>query len=174
MIRGTFLLMFFFVITSCQGQTIRDNSNMLVGKIETNGIVRDRNNMMIGKFESDGDVRNKNNMLVGKIEKNGTIRDRNNMTIGKVESDGIVRDRNNMMVGKVKSDGAVIDSNNMTIGYAKDVPVVYAAVFFFFNMFEKKDGRYRQTLDGQLWLCLFCRRETAVERDQCRRSLLDS
>ena len=41
-----------------------------------------------------------------------------------------------MRVGKVKPDGTVVDSNNMTIGYAKDVPVTYAAVFFFFNLFE--------------------------------------
>ena len=59
------------------------------------------------------------------------------MTLGKVESDGTVRDRNNMLLGKVKSDGDVVDCNNMTTGHAKDVPVAYAAVFFFFNMFEK-------------------------------------
>ena len=42
-----------------------------------------------------------------------------------------------MLLGKVKSDGDVVDCNNMTTGHAKDVPVAYAAVFFFFNMFEK-------------------------------------
>ena len=77
-------------------------------------------------------------MLVEKIEKNGTIeRDKNNMTIGMVESDGTVRDKNNMRVGKVKSDGTIVDRNNMTIGYAKDIPKAYAAVFFFFNLFER-------------------------------------
>ena len=116
------LVFVFFLILShsvCFGQDIRNGSNMLVGRIEASGIVRDSNNMTIGKIESDGDVRDRNNMLVGRIGTNGTIRDKNNMMIGRVESDGTVRDR-----------------NNMTIGYAKGVPVTYAAVFLFFNLFK--------------------------------------
>ena len=133
-----YVFVFFLVLSHsvCFGQDIRDGSNMLVGRIEASGIVRDSNNMTIGKIESDGDVRDRNNMLVGRIGTNGSIRDKNNMMIGKVESDGTVRDRNNMMVGKVKQDGTVIGRNNMTIGYAKGVPVTYAAVFFFFNLFK--------------------------------------
>lgn len=132
------VFVFFLVLAHCVcfGQDIRDGSNMLVGRIEASGIVRDSNNMTIGKIESDGDVRDRNNMLVGRIGTNGTIRDKNNMMIGKVESDGTVRDRNNMMVGKVKQDGTVIGRNNMTIGYAKGVPMTYAAVFLFFNLFK--------------------------------------
>ena len=45
-------------------------------------------------------------------------------------------DRSNMTLGKVKSDGYVVDRNNMTIGRAKDVPTSYAAVFFFFHLFQ--------------------------------------
>ena len=78
------MCLFANLLLDANAQSIRNSSNMLVGKIETNGIVRDKNNMTIGKFESDGDVRYRNNMLVGKIEANGTIRDRNNMIIGKV------------------------------------------------------------------------------------------
>ena len=89
-----------------------------------------------GKIEPDGDVRDQNNMFVGKIEKDGTIRDRSNMMVGKVDSDGEVKDRNNMLIGRVKSDGTVVDRNNMTVGYAKGIPATYAAVFFFFKMFE--------------------------------------
>ena len=44
--------------------------------------VRDKNNMLVGKMESDGIVRDRNNMMVGKVEAGGTVRDRNNMTIG--------------------------------------------------------------------------------------------
>ena len=33
-------------------------------------------------------------------------------------------------------NSVVVDRNNMVIGHAKDVPIRYAAVFFFFNMFE--------------------------------------
>ena len=80
---------------------------------------------------------NQSNMLVGKIEYSGIVRDKSNMLVGKMESDGTIRDRNNMMVGKVKTDGTVVDCNNMTVGYAKEVPVAYSAVFFFFNMFER-------------------------------------
>jgi hypothetical protein len=58
------------------------------------------------------------------------------MTIGKVEADGYVKDRSNMILGRIKSDGYVLDRNNMTIGKAKDVPIAYAAVFFFFKLFE--------------------------------------
>lgn len=82
-------------------------------------------------------LRYSSNILIGKIDQNGTVRDSNNKMIGKYESDGDVRDRNNMHIGRVKSDGTVVDRNNMTIGYAKDIPKAYAAVFFFFNMFER-------------------------------------
>ena len=69
--------------------------------------------------------------------KDGRIMDRSNMTIGKVESDGYVKDRSNMTLGRIKPDGYVIDKGNMTIGRAKDIPITYAAIYFFFNMFEK-------------------------------------
>ena len=104
----------FFLIVSLlmmcmivHAQDIRDGSNMLIGKIESDGTVRDRSNMMIGKFGSDGTVVNRNNMMVGKIERDGTIRDRSNMMMGKVDNDGDVKDKNNMMIGKVESDGTV-------------------------------------------------------------------
>ena len=60
------------------------------------------------------------------------------MTIGKVNSDGRVTDKNNMTLGRVKSDGYVVDRNNITIGHAKDVAIGYAAVLFFFNLFEER------------------------------------
>lgn len=133
------VFVFFLVLSHCvcYGQEIRNSSKMLVGRIEANGIVRDCNNMTVGKIESDGDVRDKNYMLVGKVETNGTIRDKNNMTIGKVESDGTVRDRNYMTIGRIEADGTVRNRNNMTIGYAKGVPKIYSALFFFFNMFVR-------------------------------------
>lgn len=39
--------------------------------------------------------------------------------------------------GKIDSDGAVRDRNNMVVGYAKGVSKTYAAVFFFFDLFQK-------------------------------------
>ena len=54
------LLMFMFVGSAGNAQSFRDN-----------------NNMQLGKVESDGTVRNANNMRLGKIFKDGTIRDMN-------------------------------------------------------------------------------------------------
>jgi hypothetical protein len=59
------------------------------------------------------------------------------MLLGKVEQDGDVRDKNNMLIGKIDSDGAVRDRNNMVVGYAKVVSKTYAAVFFFFDLFQR-------------------------------------
>jgi len=120
----------------CDAQSLYNSYNMHIGKIESDGLVRDRSNMMIGKFRSDGTIENRNYMMMGKIERDGTIRNRSNMMIGKVNSDGEVRDRSNMQIGGVKSDGTVVDRSNKTIGYAKGVPATYAAVFFFFGLFE--------------------------------------
>lgn len=117
-------------------QDLRNSSNILVGRIESDGIVRDQTNMMIGKIGSDGTILNQNYMTVGKIEKDGTIRDRSNMMIGKVDGDGKVKDRNNILIGRVKPDGTVVDRHNMTVGYAKGLPAAYAAVFYFFKLFE--------------------------------------
>jgi len=63
-------------------QDLRNSSNMLVGKIEKDGIIRDRSNMSIGKVDGDGVVKDKNNMLIGRVKSDGTVVDRNNKTIG--------------------------------------------------------------------------------------------
>ena len=79
-------------------------------------------------------IRDKNNSTIARIDSDGTVRNSNNSYIGKIESDGTVRNRNNSYVGKVYQDGTVRNSNNSTIGYAKDVPVRYAAIYFFFDL----------------------------------------
>lgn len=38
----------------------------------------------------------------------------------------------NMTVGRIMNDGRIVDRTNMT----KGVPMAYAAVFFFFNLFQ--------------------------------------
>jgi hypothetical protein len=40
-------------------------------------------------------------------------------------------------MGRVNDDGTVRDSNNHLLGYAKGVPMKYAALYFFFNLFEQ-------------------------------------
>ena len=82
------------------------------------------------------DVRDGSNMTIGKIESDGKMRDQTNVMIGKVDKDGEVKDKSNMQIGRVKSDGTVVNRNNMTIGRAKNIPATYAAVFFFFELFE--------------------------------------
>lgn len=37
----------------CGAQSLRDRSNMMIGKVESSGTIRDRNNMTIGHVESD-------------------------------------------------------------------------------------------------------------------------
>lgn len=55
-----------------------------------------------------------------------------NNRIGKVENDGTVRDEMNNHIGRIESNGTVRDSNDNILGYAKDVPMRWAAVIFFF------------------------------------------
>lgn len=129
-------IVFLLMVNMLAAQSVFNSSNMMVGKIETDGRVGDSHNMMIGKIETDGDIRDKNYMLVGKIERSGTIRDKNYMLLGKVDPDGTIKDKNNMMIGKVKSDGTVVDRNNMTIGYARGIDIKQVAVFFFFKLFH--------------------------------------
>ena len=71
------LLMFLFVASPGYSQSFRDNNNMLLGKVESDGTVRNANNMRLGKIFEDGTIRDSNNMRLGTIEKDGTIRDKN-------------------------------------------------------------------------------------------------
>ena len=100
-------------------QTIRNNSNSMIAKIESDGTVRNSSNSYIGRIYSDGDIRDGSNRLLGKLCSNGDVRDSSNSYMGKIESDGTVR-----------------NSSNSVIGYAKDVPVRYAALYFFFDFFD--------------------------------------
>ena len=64
-----------------------------------------------------------------------TIRNSSNSMIAKIESDGTVRNSSNSYVGKIDKDGTVRNSSNSVIGNAKDVPMQYAAIYFFFDFF---------------------------------------
>ena len=59
------------------------------------------------------------------------------MKIGCIESNGTVRNASNMKIGTVESNGNVRDASNMLIGKAEGVKAAYAAVFFFFNRFNR-------------------------------------
>ena len=59
------LLMFMFVASPGYSQSFRNNNNMLLGKVESDGTVRNANNMRLGKIFEDGTIRNSNNMRIG-------------------------------------------------------------------------------------------------------------
>ena len=67
------LLMFLFVGSAGNAQSFRDSNNMQL---------RNNNNVRLGTVSSDGVVRDNNNMRLGTISSDGTIRDNNNMRIG--------------------------------------------------------------------------------------------
>ena len=59
------LLMFLFVASSGKAQSFRDNNNMLLGTVDSDGTIRNANNMRLGTISSDGTVQNNNNMRIG-------------------------------------------------------------------------------------------------------------
>ena len=59
------LLMFMFVASPGYSQSFRDNNNMLLGKVESDGTIRNANNMRLGKIYDDGAIRDNNNRRVG-------------------------------------------------------------------------------------------------------------
>ena len=128
-------LMVLCMTTVSLAQTCRDKNNMTIGKIESDGTVRNVSNMKIGCFDR-GVIRDASNMKVGSID-GSTIRDKSNMKIGSVDSDGTVRDASNMKIGSVERNGTVRDKSNMKVGSADGVNPTYAAVFYFFNLFNR-------------------------------------
>ena len=54
------LLMVLFVGNVGNAQAFRDNNNMLLGKVESDGTVRNANNMRLGKIFGDGAIRYNN------------------------------------------------------------------------------------------------------------------
>ena len=54
------LLMVLFVGSVGNAQSFRDNNNMLLGKVESDGTIRNANNMRLGKIFGDGAIRYNN------------------------------------------------------------------------------------------------------------------
>ena len=52
--RGLLLVLALMMCVVSFSQDLRNSSNMLIGRIESDGVVRDHANMMIGKIGSDG------------------------------------------------------------------------------------------------------------------------
>ena len=71
--------------------------------------------------------------IVGYIKSDGTVQDAGYRTVGHIKSDGTVQDSSYRTIGHVKKDGTVQDASYRTIGHARDVPMTWAALYFFFK-----------------------------------------
>ena len=103
-----------------------------VGYIKADGTVQDEALKVVGKIKKDGMVTGANSVIIGYIKDDGTIQDETHKTVGHVGNEGIIKDGDQKTIGYIKIDGTVQNQNNEIIGYAKNIPVKWAAVYFFF------------------------------------------
>ena len=61
------------------------------------------------------------------------ITNANYQTVAYIKSDGTIQDGSYRTVGYIKSNGTIQDASYRTIGYARDIPLRWAAFFFFFS-----------------------------------------
>ena len=54
-------------------------------------------------------------------------------TVAHISKDGTIQDASYHTVGHIRSDGTVMDASYRTIGHAKDIPLKWAAFYFFFR-----------------------------------------
>ena len=62
-----------------------------------------------------------------------TVQDAGYRIVGHIKSDGTIQDAGYKMIGHIKSDGTVQDAGYRIIGHTKDVPMEWAALYFFFR-----------------------------------------
>lgn len=67
------------------------------------------------------------------IKSDGTIQDSSFRVIGHIKSDGTVQDSSFRVIGHVKKDGIIQDASFRVIGHADDIPMKWAAYYFFFR-----------------------------------------
>ena len=60
------------------------------------------------------------------------ISDSGYKAVGYIKADGTIQDSNYRTIGHVKSDGTVQDASYRTIGHVYNIPMEWAALFFFF------------------------------------------
>ena len=61
------------------------------------------------------------------------MQDASYRTVGHIKDDGTVQDSGYRTIGHIKPDGTVQDAAYRTIGHAKDIPLKWAAFYFFFR-----------------------------------------
>lgn len=130
------LAVLFMSASSADAQDLRNAGMVLLGRIESDGVLRDGRNVLLGRFERNGSIRNERGQLVGYVDADGVVRDKSRVLVGRINGDGTVRDHRNVLVGRIEN-GRVRYSSNVLIGYAQGVPLIQAAVYFFFNPFGR-------------------------------------
>ena len=53
-------------------------------------------------------------------------------TVANIKSDGTIQDASYRTIGHINPDGTIQDSSYRTIGHAPDIPMAWAAWYFFF------------------------------------------
>ena len=62
-----------------------------------------------------------------------TVKNASYQTVAHIKSDGTIQDASYKTIGHIKSDGTVKDAYYKTIGHAGDIPMQWAAFYFFFS-----------------------------------------
>ncbi len=130
-----FIILFSFPALA-YAQRIQSGNYSTTGYVKSDGTIQNRNYSTVGYIKPDGRIQNRNYSTIGYIKSDGTIQNHHYATVGYVKSDGRVQDRYYSTLGYVKDDGCVQNQNYQTLGYARGVRKEWAAVVFFFFVFE--------------------------------------
>ncbi len=121
------------VATEVKAQKIMDSGFRIVANIKSDGTIQDASFRTIGYIKSDGKIQDASFKVVGYLRDNGSVQDASFRTVGYIKDDGKIQDSSFRVIGYVKKDGLIQDSSFRTIGYAKDIPLRWAAFYFFFR-----------------------------------------
>jgi len=127
------LILSLAIVFSLQGraQILQGAELNTVGQIKGDGTVLDEAGKLAGKIKKDGMVTNASSVITGYIKPDGSIENEAHAVVGFVKEDGEILGPDKKTIGYIK-EGVVTNEKNETIGYAKNIPVKWAAVYFFF------------------------------------------
>ncbi len=103
------------IATEAAAQHITDSGYRTVGHIKSDGTIQDASYKIVGHLKDD------------------KVQDASYRIIGHIKDDGTIQDASYRIIGHVKSDGTVQDASYRIIGHAKDIPLRWAAFYFFFR-----------------------------------------
>jgi len=134
--RFTMLFLLFIGISSLHAQEIRNSSGSSTGRIDNDGTIRNSSGSSVGRIDNDGTIRNGSGSSIGRIDNDGTIRNGSGSSVGRLDTDGTVRNESGSSIGKIDSDGTIRNSSGSSIGSANGIKKSWAAVVFFFFIFN--------------------------------------